>query len=511
MPTPPYDAAAARREVDAILSSGIVSSSSRQARLLEYLFSKLERGELADLKEYTIAVDLFQKPADFDQHSDATVRVEAHRLRKKLEKYYATDGLDHPLRVVLPPGQYALEFQPPPTGHASDPVAATPPRPADAPPSARAERVRALLVPTLALITLAALAFGVFSYTRRNPLPQATSASASARANGDESMPDPEPDAIRILVGHAGEPYVDAAGRRWQSDRYFDGGTVRFLDNLLISRTGRPQLFQHIREGSFTYRIPLPPREYELRLYAAEPDGPAAERNPSRRLRYYVVFENGRVLAPSYDIDSASGFSADTRSFAGLRPDDHGILALRFNGDRGGALVSAIELVPMIQGKVRPIRIMAQAAPYLDGKKDFWAPDDYFAGGRRAVLTGLVSGAVDSVVVAGERVGDFEYFIPEPPGAYRVTLFFAEVWFGPLNAGHKGVGARVFNVLLNHEVVERDLDLLTQAPPNQLVRRTYRNVHPDANGKICLTFVSKVNLALIRAIEVVPEDDAPAR
>jgi hypothetical protein len=508
MPPPPYDAAAARREVDVILNSGIVSSSSRQARLLEYLFSKLERGELADLKEYTIAVDLFQKPADFDQHSDATVRVEAHRLRKKLEKYYATEGLDHPLRVVLPPGQYALEFHGAPPHH--PPGLATPP-PAlgtEAPPRAR---LRALLVPTLALITLAALAFGIFFYTRSARQAPAAGAAASTHANGENVQPDPEPDAVRILVGHAGEPYVDEAGRRWQSDRYFDGGTVRFLDNLLISRTGRPQLFQHIREGSFTYRIPLPPGEYELRLYAAEPDGPAAERNPARRLRYYVVFANDRVLAPSYDIDSASGFSADTRCFAGLRPDDHGMLALRFNGDRGGALVSAIELLPMLQGKVRPIRIMAQAEPYLDGNKTFWAPDDYFAGGRRAVLTGMVSGDVDSAVVAGERVGDFEYFIPEPPGAYQVTLFFAEVWFGALNAGGKGVGARVFNVLLNHEVVERDLDLLTQAPPNRLVLRTYRNVHPDANGKICLTFVSKVNLALIRAIEVVPEEATPAR
>ncbi|MDR3717452.1 MAG: malectin domain-containing carbohydrate-binding protein [Bryobacteraceae bacterium] len=511
MHTPPYNTEQARREIDAVLSSGIIGSSSRQARLLEYLFSKLSHGDLDDLKEYTIAVDLFDKPANFDQHSDATVRVEAHRLRRKLEKYYATEGRDHALRVLLPPGQYLLEFQTASAAYA----AGSSMRVLRGEAEALLKKLvlghlKSLLIATLALIALAAGGLGALFLHAGRPAGD-PGAAPVVRANTDNALPDPEPDAVRILVGQSGEPFVDAAGRRWQRDRYFEGGTVRFLNNLLLPRTGRPQLFQHVREGTFTYRIPLPPGEYELRLYAAEPDDPATVRNPDKRFRFYMVYANGSPLGPSYDINASAGFSADTRSFAGLRPDEHGFLTLRFRGDRGGALVSALELLPMIQGKVRPIRIMAQSDPYSDGHRQFWSPDDYFSGGRHAVYTGLVAGDVDPGVLAGERLGDFEYFIPEPPGEYRATLFFAEVWFGAQNAGRQGVGARVFNVLLNHEVVERDLDLLAQGPPNQLVRRTYRNVRPDSSGRICLTFVSKKNLALIRAIEVVPEDAAPAR
>ena len=508
MPVPSYNAEDARREIDAILSSGVIAESSRQAKLLQYLFLKLRDGESAGLKEYTIAVDLFQKPADFDQHSDATVRVEAHRLRKKLEKYYVTVGQDHPLRIALPAGQYGLEIRSVSADAEHDPEASTLrhdtgvllKRAIHAHP-------KSLLLTLSALIALAAGA--LFLLRSGGRLKSADAVAPPVRSSVEETLPDPEPDAVRILVGQTGEPYVDAAGRRWQSDRFFEGGTVRFLNNLRIPGTGRPQLFQHVREGTFTYRIPLPPGAYELRLYAAEPAAPGPDRNPDKRNRFYGVFANNVSLGISIDITGAVGFGADTRSYAGLRPDDQGYLTLRFNGDRGGALVSAVELLPMINGKVRPIRITAQSDPYTDGRKQLWSPDDYFSGGRHAVLKGLVGGDVDSGVVPDERVGDFEYLIPEPSGLYQVTLFFAEVWFGAQNAGHGGVGARLFDVLLNHEVVERDLDLLALGPPNRAIRRTYHNVKPDQNGKIRITFFSKKNLALIRAIEVLPEPAGP--
>jgi hypothetical protein len=63
-------------------------------RLFDYIVRKYVEGETGNLKEYSIALDAFGRPVDFDPKLDSIVRVEVHRLRKKLKQYYATEGAD---------------------------------------------------------------------------------------------------------------------------------------------------------------------------------------------------------------------------------------------------------------------------------------------------------------------------------------------------------------------------------------------------------------------------------
>ena len=70
------------------------------------------KGAAEQIKEYNIAVEALGRPADFDQKRDSIVRVEAHRLRKRLREYYEADGADHAIRIDIPPGQYAPRFLP---------------------------------------------------------------------------------------------------------------------------------------------------------------------------------------------------------------------------------------------------------------------------------------------------------------------------------------------------------------------------------------------------------------
>jgi hypothetical protein len=487
----------ARREVQAIISSGIFAPSSRQAMLLEYLFNKVVEGRATDLKEFSVAVDLFHKPLSFDSHSDATVRVEAHRLRKKLEKYYETFGRHSELRVVLPAGQYLLQFQPPPTEERR--VVTAPDTGTGSPSAPRPKRKALFWGATVAAVLLCFVGLNYVRVTRP-PLKKAQAPASQTNS----TVPDPEPGAVRILVGHTGDPYVDSAGRRWQSDRFFEGGVVRKVSHEVFLRTGHPRLFQLVREGTSRYRIPLPPGEYEMHVYLTYPDVPGIELGPDRRFRIMDIQVNGRVVGV-YDLAAEVGLNADIRTFAHLRPNDDGILDVSFHSARGPAAVSAIEILPMIQGRVRTVRIIAQPRPFLDVKGHFWYPDDYYSGGNPGDFPAMVNGGVDPGIVSLDRTGDFEYFIPVAEGEYELTLYFGEVYHGRGQIGGGGVGSRVFDVLLNNEMLFRNFDILREAPPMQLVTRTIRPVRPDKQGKIHLTFSPKAHLASVRAIEVVPE------
>jgi hypothetical protein len=481
----------ARLEIEAILDSGVFARSSRQGKLLEYLFQKMLSGEAADLKEYRIAVEVLDKPEEFDPHTDATVRVEAHRLRKKLEKFYETSGRDHAIHVTLPAGHYSLSFQR-----------------NEGAGSLRGSLPGARRAAYWAAAAAGLLLFAVVYFPRPGEEALLATEAMAPPAALETHVPatdDPEPEATRILVGHSGE-YVDPAGRRWSGDSFFDGGRIRAVAADRILRTGRPELFRRVREGDFIYRVPLAPGEYEMRLYFVDPDGP--EGPTLERGRIFEVLANGNRVLPGYDIAAGAGYNADVRAFAGLQPDEKGILELRFTSIKGRAVVSAIEILPMQGGVPRPVRIIAQSRPYRDMQGLFWAPDDYYSGGRADGYPAIIQGSPDPGVLSGERYGNFEYFIPVPEGEYQLTLHFGEAWFGPRQHGGGSVGSRVFDVLLDHEVVLDKFDLLREAPPRTLISKTFRKVKPARCGKIKLAFISHENWAEIRAIEVVPE---PAR
>jgi hypothetical protein len=494
----------ARREIQAIVDSGIFAPTSRQALLLEYLFNKVANGREGDLKEFTVAVELFHKSEDFDSHLDATVRVEAHRLRKKLEKYYETFGRDRGLRAVLPAGQYVLQFQTasPESSRVNGPPVLAAASRAVPEPKHKTLPLKAWIAGFLAAAAL--LGFAGLWYARL-PRPLVIAKQAAAAGQDTVADPDPEPDAIRIMAGRTGLPFVDNAGRRWGDDRFFEGGVIRKVSHEILFRTSRPQMFQTVREGTFRYRIPLPPGEYEMHLYFTDPDVPGVELGPERRFRILAVRINGQHVL-TFDLAAEIGCNADIRSFAHLRPNSDGILDVYFLSARGPAAVSALEILPMHHGEIRPVRVVAQPRPFLDIQKRFWNPDDYYSGGNFGDFPATINGGVDPGIFSLDRCGDFEYFIPVPEGRYQVNLYFGEAYHGRGQPGGGGVGSRVFDVLLNNEMLLRDFDILRQAPPMRLITQTARQVKPDWHGKIHLTFATKAHFASVRAIEVLPEN-----
>src|ERR1700685_4285826 len=98
-----------RRELEEVLSA-VFSRSSNMEKMLRYVCEKYFDGQAIEIKEYSIAVDVLGRPHDFDPTEDSIVRVEAHRLRIKLARYYQTEGSHHLIQTVLPSGGYVPQF-----------------------------------------------------------------------------------------------------------------------------------------------------------------------------------------------------------------------------------------------------------------------------------------------------------------------------------------------------------------------------------------------------------------
>ena len=77
---------------------------------LSYIVARTLDGHAHEIKGYTIAVEALGRPADFDPVADPIVRVEAGRLRRAIEGYYATDGARDPVRIAVERGSYVPRF-----------------------------------------------------------------------------------------------------------------------------------------------------------------------------------------------------------------------------------------------------------------------------------------------------------------------------------------------------------------------------------------------------------------
>src|SRR5690348_8836109 len=100
------EAAAIREQLGRILISPGFVHSERLRRFLTHCVEATLCERPEDLKEYVIGVAVFDRPAHYNPAEDPIVRVEARRLRKKLDEYYATPGTKDAVVIRLPKGAY---------------------------------------------------------------------------------------------------------------------------------------------------------------------------------------------------------------------------------------------------------------------------------------------------------------------------------------------------------------------------------------------------------------------
>lgn len=117
---------ASRRElVRRVVQSTGFARSERLTTLLTYVCDLTLRGRQGEINEQNIGQAVFGRSRDYDSSVDGIVRSQASRLRHRLEQYFESDGLNEPMRIVIPRGGYVPLFEPqsaafPPAGIIED-------------------------------------------------------------------------------------------------------------------------------------------------------------------------------------------------------------------------------------------------------------------------------------------------------------------------------------------------------------------------------------------------------
>jgi len=93
-------------QLEQIFASPGFRSSNRLKRFLRFVVDQTVAGKSEQIKGYTIGIEVFDRPSDFDPQTDTIVRVEASRLRRALSQYYLGAGRDDPIKIEIPKGTY---------------------------------------------------------------------------------------------------------------------------------------------------------------------------------------------------------------------------------------------------------------------------------------------------------------------------------------------------------------------------------------------------------------------
>lgn len=101
---------AVRESLTRVTNSAAFQNSERLKQFLRYVVAEALAGRADSILGKTIAADVFDRDPE-ENDCDNVVRVEARRLRRKLDEYYRAEGREDPVRIHIDAGGYAPRFE----------------------------------------------------------------------------------------------------------------------------------------------------------------------------------------------------------------------------------------------------------------------------------------------------------------------------------------------------------------------------------------------------------------
>jgi TolB-like protein len=101
---------AIEQQLERIFSDPHFTESEILKKFLSFIVQETLLGRSNCLKEYTIAINVLEKPVGFKPQENGIVRIHAGRLRRALSQYYSEQGLQDPIVITIPKGKYIPVF-----------------------------------------------------------------------------------------------------------------------------------------------------------------------------------------------------------------------------------------------------------------------------------------------------------------------------------------------------------------------------------------------------------------
>lgn len=221
-------------EAARVRTSGVLGRSQQMQRLFDFLVECRRSGRVP--KEIEVAIDCFERGPDVDSSQDATVRVTAHKLRRRLEEFYRDAG--EPPRLTIPRGEYRLALQPPAEAEVVPVAQEIPPVWRRLVPATRREAIALGVAAAAVLVAILALVL-----PSRDVSPQgARLAEARTSVLWSALLADDLP--IQLVLG---DYYIfgerDERGQIQRLVREFDINSRRELEQVLVERPDRAARF----------------------------------------------------------------------------------------------------------------------------------------------------------------------------------------------------------------------------------------------------------------------------
>ena len=231
-----------KAELGRILASRLFLRAPTLSKMLAYICEMYFVGQADHIKEYNIAVEALGRGPDFDSGGDSIVRVEAARLRKHLERYYASEGAGNALRLRVADVGYAPRFVAAAPGEAldasvpadaaleSEPVGVTTRDEAQNQAAVPRRHWRMAVAVVVAIAGLLGIGLLASPYLRTRP------ASVSRVQPSRVPPASGELREVRIHAGSSVSRFLDTSGAPWVNDSYCSGGTVFSRPDRQIDR-----------------------------------------------------------------------------------------------------------------------------------------------------------------------------------------------------------------------------------------------------------------------------------
>jgi TolB-like protein len=105
-----FSVQAVEEELERIFRDPHFTESAILKKFLSFIVQETIHGRSNCLKEYTIAVNVLEKPLSFNPQENGIVRIHAGRLRRALTEYYSDMGRNDQIVITIPKGKYVPVF-----------------------------------------------------------------------------------------------------------------------------------------------------------------------------------------------------------------------------------------------------------------------------------------------------------------------------------------------------------------------------------------------------------------